>query len=465
MTFALFLSIQATTSKAILPVLAAMVVAADAASTVTTSIIGGTIGVGLAALIGQRMGLITLNSKNPDTDADMAYRIPTTDQTRDRPVANPDLPVTVTPTQTTPIWNTYQQAVDQCNSAASSYSCPSQSGSSGSYTSSNGILTCNLSCVGFYSPFTQTNISSQSIQYESIQPAPVQTCGSGYELNNGSCVLTQPQVIPDHNCDLQVQTSSDGSHTYITNSSDPDCSGASTTPDGQFAYRFTANISPDGTSPPIPYNIIFNSGFWTFPPTLITGIQGGGSTVKITAQPADTSQPTKIITINTVDGVVTGATTNTVAGNIATAGTTYTNAQGQVVTVGANDTVIVNPSTTGTGQVAAPSASLSIPTDYARSGEASTAATKISDKLAETAPDTDLVTPDLTNPLSNYFNPLRSWSMPSVSGQCPNGSFTWNNNTYDFHVMCDLFSSNLTIIQSAMYVVYSLAALFIVLGA
>jgi hypothetical protein len=291
-------------------------------------------------------------------------------------------------------------------------------------------------------------------------------CDTGYSSNgSGGCNLTEPEKIPDKNCDLKVSTS--GGTTYISNNTDPDCSGLNPlTPDGKFQQAFKADLSPDGVQPAKPYNIIMGAGFWSFPATLTDGLPSVGNSLTATIQPADASEPAKSIKIDSVNGVVTGVSSQAVAGNIATAGTTYVNSAGQTVTVGANDLVMVVPNATGVYTVApAGTASLTIPSDYARSGEASTAANVIRDKLAETAPQTDLELPTLENPLSSYFNPLRAWSVPVQAGTCPTGSFTWNDNVFTFDVMCQLFNENLTIIQGAMNTLYVLAALFIVLGA
>ena len=176
------------------------------------------------------------------------------------------------------------------------------------------------------------------------------------------------------------------------------------------------------------------------------------------------------IDVNKTTGVVTQAVVVPLAGTVISAGQTYVNTAGQTVAVPVGQLAVVNPS--GSTYVQAPTTAvapaainISIPTDYARAGESIIAAKSITDKLAETKEETDLVEPVLSNPLSNYFNPLRSWSMPVSTGSCPAGSFSWNGNSYSFNIMCTLFESYLTMIQGGMNVIYSLAALFIVLGA
>ncbi len=452
----------ASQSKAFLPLFAAAGIV-DATGTLTASGLGllaaGVFAtpIALQGLIGQRMGGLNLETDKDGDGIKEQYRLPLTNESRDRPVASPDAPATVTgETVSGYVGNTWDIDNNIVTYGSGVHATPYDAAvagcaSVGSTFNNAGITGWNYCATGGY----KVGVGSSSGT----------VCAQGYTLNGSVCNLTEPEKIPDKNCDLKV--SSSGGTTYITNNTDPDCGGLMPlTPDGKFQQAFKTDLSPDGVEPSKPYNIILGAGFWSFPPTLTDGLPSVGNSVTATMQPADASQPAKSIKIDLVDGVVTGVSSQTVTGNIAVAGTTYVNSAGQTVTVGANDLVMVVPNATGAYTLApAGSASLTIPSDYARSGEAATAANVIRDKLSETAPQTDLELPTLENPLSSYFNPLRAWSVPVQAGSCPTGSFTWNDNVFSFDVMCQLFNENLTIIQGAMNTLYVLAALFIVLGA
>lgn len=189
------------------------------------------------------------------------------------------------------------------------------------------------------------------------------------------------------------------------------------------------------------------------------------------------STPQEITTqkIQIANGVVVGTATTTKTGIPLSPSDSYIDpVTNTTKTVQPAELVVSTPDTTGlsttpTKVLDSPlqpkTQTLTLPTDYARQGEAQTAANIIRDKLAESDPQTDLVEPTLTNPFVDYFNPLRAWSYPNVQGICPFGSFTWNDHNYSFEAGCTLFNDNLGIIHGVMSVVYALAALFIVLGA
>lgn len=67
--------------------------------------------------------------------------------------------------------------------------------------------------------------------------------------------------------------------------------------------------------------------------------------------------------------------------------------------------------------------------------------------------------------LGTSLNPLRNWAVPSGSGACPTGSVTALGKTLTFDTHCALFDANMPVIRQAFGVVFSLSALFIVLGA
>lgn len=485
-------------SKAIAPVLVALGLI-DAGGAITGS------GLGLLAagamltptalepLVGQRMGMFQFGRDN-DADGilDQSLRIPLTPLTRDRPIANPNLAPTVSSIPTTTnsglVCPQVESNTANCaNYGACTYTISYSASESGPTTCTQTITYSNISEVPNQYGITESSFTRQVDKVSGCQTGytfnngscqlnpETDPCPAGYTLQSGSCALTQPEVVPDKNCDLQISTSSSGA-TYITNNSDPDCA----TPPQNMRVQ-NGNLLFDAVDPqtnePVNYAVT--------PPMSAGGGGYGGECpyqvcIPIPGLPGhfrisglsntSTGGGAVIIDVNGETGIVSQVASVPLNGQLIREGQVYTNAQGQLVNVQNGQLVLVN-ATGGTlvqaptNAVAQPSINVSIPTDYARSGEASTAADKIVNKLDESQDNPDLLAPELVNPLVSYFNPLRAWSVPSQTGQCPTGSFTWNNNEYNFNVMCQLFNENLTLIQGAMSVFYTILALMIVLGA
>lgn len=171
--------------------------------------------------------------------------------------------------------------------------------------------------------------------------------------------------------------------------------------------------------------------------------------------------------------------------------TYQTSPTGDVVTAtqsAAASSLTWNPTTKTYTETAAPAGSLTpdlsqaasqpiqFPSDYARQGEAASAAQSISnilgpklDKITETSPappDPTLPDPSGYTDFGSTFSSLLGWQLPGHTSQCPTGSFNtpWNTSyTIDSH--CQLIANHWGALQSAMFVVWTVAALFIVLKA
>lgn len=141
------------------------------------------------------------------------------------------------------------------------------------------------------------------------------------------------------------------------------------------------------------------------------------------------------------------------------------------------------------GQTAAPPAptkeasisnqplNIEFPSDYARQGEAQTAATSINDTLG---PKIDKITEtgaDPADPLQpqgsefdqaffqGTFTGLLGWQLPAHTSQCPTSSFGWNNQTFTMDSHCQLVNNHFSALSTVMAVVWTVLALFILLGA
>jgi hypothetical protein len=442
-------------------------------------------GVGLGALIGQQFSQLSIPSEDDQGNA-TEVRLPLTPLTRDRPVSNPDAPSS---TQQVIKYNVSNWTTDEAASCTSTK--VNQTGDANlvcyyKYRSNPDIpqiqqRTLFVDRSDSYGPDYYLNVNTSGLPIWQSQPyTTTQGCPDGYTFINSACTLTNAQAIPDGKDDYEVTEDAFGQKHYKGIEHDPDRNAKLAISNGAAVFNM---LHPDRVAG-------YPAGYWDHrddAPVMHVAVDpSGGSTsmcpyqtcIPVPGLPGHfrisalsntaTGAQAVVVDVNSSSGVVSQAMTVPLAGQILSAGQTYTNAAGSVVTVESGQVVLANAAGgtyVQTTQAAAPAASINIPTDYARAGEASIAANTIKDKLAETAPESDLALPALENPLSSYFNPLRSWSVPTQSGTCPTGSFSWNDHTYTFDAMCQLFNENLPIIQGSMNVIYVLAALFIVLGA
>lgn len=287
-------------------------------------------------------------------------------------------------------------------------------------------------------------------------------CPSGYTVSGLNCVLANARLAqPDNACDLARSGSA------LAMISDPDCSASGTAIPVICASTGTTCVGY-GTAP--------NGGA---PRSFVITPNADGGTTVTTFQQAVVGSTTEVNTTNvTVDpnGKVTqitgGITTGALPNPNATTATPGTPAQ-------------VSPAPGGT--VVTPSAaSITFPSDYARQGEAATAAAPIASKLDTIHTDLQTVHNDLTATTSiagpslpdaasmpwfgDTFTGLLSWQLPSHISTCPAptvdlSSILGAGHSFTIDAHCALVTNNFQTIRSVMVAIFTVAALFLVLSA
>ena len=106
------------------------------------------------------------------------------------------------------------------------------------------------------------------------------------------------------------------------------------------------------------------------------------------------------------------------------------------------------------------------PSDYAREPTVQ----QIRDALTQQKPAPDDPTSRTGSEIGDQFfkttfDALKGWSLPGHSSQCPTGSFAAFGSTHVIDAHCGLINSHWGTLQAAMLVVWSIAALWIVLRA
>lgn len=117
------------------------------------------------------------------------------------------------------------------------------------------------------------------------------------------------------------------------------------------------------------------------------------------------------------------------------------------------------------------------PSDYSKTGEAQTAGDSI---VATLGPKLDKITETGADPgdplqpqgsefdqafFNGTFNNLLGWQVPAHSSQCPTSSFDWNGQAYTINSHCQMVADHFSGLSAVMSVVWTIVALFILLGA
>lgn len=370
---------------------------------------------GVTALIG---GTIAALAITPST-ADAPTRVPLLS---DKPTIDAVIPPPVA------TGTVQKQSIESCSCHTSDWSryteitgagaCATACGQvGGSWSSSAGDCYGGVSCAGSFS----------------------QSCPPGTTASGDSCVVNDArQVVPDQKYDVSrgqsgygAQPEADAMPSYL-NLDNGVLYAQGKNSSGQ-PVMIKYSVSADGTK------------------TYITHYTQSEDATQTTVK-------TQSITVDAATGAVTSATSGTAAGSISPA----------------TDASSVPSVSTGAAVTSGSSSSEPIvfPSDYARVGEAAqaaqvvkTAVDGVKERLTTTETLNDPLVPEWVDPWGMTWDGLKGWRLPSHASACPSGSFSWNGSQYLINGHCQLFIDYFSEFSAVMAVIWTVLALFIVLGA
>ncbi|MCB5206532.1 hypothetical protein [Methylovorus mays] len=298
---------------------------------------------------------------------------------------------------------------------------------------------CAAACPGNYDASAEY-CSGGSWYYQRGGAVTSTKCPEGYESNDAKCYLQDARLAKtDGNMDFSL-SNANGTPVY--------------TPLSDADFMDSLYNQPSSNQ------VVFGGGSTSNPYQVITSATSSGTNIQIQTNTTDGNGNSYIKTTNysfSSSGAYQGSSNSSSAGSLTGggAGGTYTNGSSS------------SGSGTNNNQV-------QFPNDYARSGEALEAANTINSRLDQIRLDllnpgdsSDMAsTMPTSSPLTDMFSSLSAFQVPAYTGVCPfDAQFELFNHVYSFHVACVLIENNFAIIRAAFTVLFTLAALFIVLGA
>lgn len=378
------------------------------------------------------------------------------------PVPDPNAPATVSPTpeQSNPVFCIGLLPAFQATtySATRQGSCDALGGTFNDYFLKCEITTAQCIAAGWTGCPSPTYNANISTCYQ-VTPA---SCPDGYELAGTICNLTDAKKAVQDN--LQAVNRNNG----VLDVTLGDLHGSlSATPSTTNSPNDTISISGvNSLNQPTQISFVTTPAGTTIMQSIQTTDSGGSSFVQ-----------QQIINVDN-GGIVVGG------------GSTAINATLQPSTGGSGFTVVPNdPSVIPADPVSTTGGNF--PNDYANSTDIADAAasininlaglgqkldtanghlTNIEGSLSDTSDVVDPATdPELAVPsVSQSFNPLLNWSLPTHTSACPEAVFDLTDSLGQVYVMnqhCALFSDNFAVLASAMLLFWSISALFVVLRA
>lgn len=297
------------------------------------------------------------------------------------------------------------------------------------------------------------------------------TCPAGYSMSSGVCALTNSrQVVPDKKCDMLLAGGS------FAMADDLDC---------------PATVSGKKLSPMIRDGKAIAYGTNSSGQPLMFTVTPGPQTFQIQiAEQTQTATQTQVqttsVSVDALSGQITAVQTATAPGSISSPGSASVPTTTNPLT---DPTAVTNTPTVTVDGTKPAVTDIKFPTDYARQGEAQTAANSLKNSLDSNGDkiktaiengykveDATLVDPDikaeseLTDSFfKTTFNPLLGWTVPGHASQCPTADLSFTMFGHYTPLMlnahCSIFESVRGVLSTTMIVVWVVVAMFIVLGA
>jgi hypothetical protein len=314
----------------------------------------------------------------------------------------------------------------------------------------------------------QTAYGSNTCSIGNITPAVSKNqtgtiCPAGYTVSGSNCNLSNARAVTQD----KAQDFTRNGAAYAPVSGDlvgtiVGIQGTTTGANDTLTFIGGQNAANDPYFPNLPAQAVFQA------------LSNGGTSITYSYQAADSSGTSyvKSETINTAsDGTVSSSSGTSTSGSLNTAAPA---SNGSLPTVAnPSGSIAANPSSTQPQ-------SITFPSDYARTGEAAAAAVPVvndltqihTDLTATQAAPADPALPQSGDFQSAFFNGtfsnLLSWA-PNLSGSCPTHdfSFTFYGQTFAFTLNshCQLLEDNRSTMSAIMVAAWTVAALFLVLGA
>lgn len=318
---------------------------------------------------------------------------------------------------------------------------------SGEYCTSNGVGAAEAGCVaggGEYLPARSACATATKL-YTTWGSSNKASCPSGYTQVLDKCVLNNPrQAVNDKACDMAYSNGAFGF--YDDMNCAPSTDGKKLQP-----YIRGPNVMAYGQNSngqPLLFEVVPGQDNWQI------------KTHQQVDTPTETQVKTDVITVDPKTGAITGASSSTSPGSI-------TGPSGG--TVPATDPGTTTPSDPKVNTDPTKKADIQFPDDYARRGEAGTAADKVVKAIDDFGKGSinvdDPTAPDWQDPWRDPLSNLRGWSVPGHSSQCPVGTLHVLDQDFVMDAHCQLWDDHKGPLTAAMTIVWTVCALFIVLRA
>ena len=296
-------------------------------------------------------------------------------------------------------------------------------------------------------------------------------CPAGYKYENSVCNLISPRLaVPDRKCDLLLNAG------QFSVAADADCP---TTYDSSRLTPLIRNgrviaYGRGSNGQPLLFDVRATTTYIEVAATRQnTPVETGGATTLVTDVSRFAIGSGQLISASSSQqaGYIQAPTGSSVPASSVSPNATNTPS---IVT----SSGVTSAGVSGGNDYSVPTNQMptttTFPSDYARQGEAQTAANTlkpelegIKDRLTNSENIEDPTPGQWVDPWGNAFDALKGWQLPNHASQCPTGSFNWpwSNQVMTIDSHCQLANDHLSIVSAVMFAVWSILALRVVLKA